>query len=188
MQCLVWDLCKHLFLPLSGYPYQISCANSDSSFSVCILSIIQLWGLQTFGLTADPTWDNFPTTFWSTLETTCGRHLCLHAFHSWWVCSCHPKFWQTSVNNSAMSSQKISMGCIGLSPSDPSSKSWPAKELGSKSTLDRIDEEAHLHENSVIVTTKPDSRLISKFYSTPDLMKPLPIPGSRTSHISSLKR
>ncbi len=39
-------------------------------FSVCILSIIRLWSLQTFGLTADPTWDNLPTTFWSTLETT----------------------------------------------------------------------------------------------------------------------
>jgi hypothetical protein len=101
---------------------------------------------------------------------------------------CHPKILANFSQQLCYLFPEISMGCIGLSPSDPSSKSWPAKELGSKSTLDRIDEEAHLHENSVIVTTKPDSRLISKFYSTPDLMKPLPIPGSRTSHISSLKR
>jgi hypothetical protein len=38
--------------------------------SVCITSIVRLDSLRTFGLTADPTWDNIPTTFWSTLETT----------------------------------------------------------------------------------------------------------------------
>ena len=32
--------------------------------------MIRLESLRTFGLTADPTWDNIPTTFWSTLETT----------------------------------------------------------------------------------------------------------------------
>lgn len=31
--------------------------------------MIRLESLRTFGLTADPTWDNIPTTFWSTLET-----------------------------------------------------------------------------------------------------------------------
>ena len=38
--------------------------------SVVITSIVRLDSLRTFGLTADPTWDNIPTTFWSTLETT----------------------------------------------------------------------------------------------------------------------
>ena len=38
--------------------------------SVCVTSIVRLDSLRTFGLTADPTWDNIPTTFWSTLETT----------------------------------------------------------------------------------------------------------------------
>jgi hypothetical protein len=32
--------------------------------------MIRLDSLKTFGLTADPTWDNIPTTFWSTLETS----------------------------------------------------------------------------------------------------------------------
>jgi hypothetical protein len=32
--------------------------------------MIRLNSLRTFGLTADPTWDNIPATFWSTLETT----------------------------------------------------------------------------------------------------------------------
>lgn len=32
--------------------------------------MIRLESLRQFGLTADPTWNNIPTTFWSTLETT----------------------------------------------------------------------------------------------------------------------
>jgi hypothetical protein len=40
------------------------------NYSVCITSMVRLDSLRTFGLTADPTWDNIPTTFWSTLETT----------------------------------------------------------------------------------------------------------------------
>jgi hypothetical protein len=80
------------------------------------------------------------------------------------------------------------MGCIGLSPSDPSRKSWAAQELGSKSTLDRIDEEAHPHWSSEIVNIKPDYKHESTFDSGPDFMKPLPVPGSRTSHIASPKR
>ena len=32
--------------------------------------MIRLESLKSFGLTADPTWDNIPTTFWSTLETS----------------------------------------------------------------------------------------------------------------------
>ena len=44
-QCLVWDSCKHLFLLLSGYPYQNSQANLDFPISVCILSIIRFWSL-----------------------------------------------------------------------------------------------------------------------------------------------
>jgi hypothetical protein len=56
-----------------------SCADTISGFSVCITSMIRLESLRTFGLTADPTWDNIPTTFWSTLET------CTAIF-----CSCMP--------------------------------------------------------------------------------------------------
>ena len=37
--------------------------------------MIRLHSLKTFGLTADPTWDNISTTFWSTLET-CTAVLC----------------------------------------------------------------------------------------------------------------
>ena len=35
---------------------------------VCITSIVRLYSLRTFGLTADPTWDNVNTTIWSSLE------------------------------------------------------------------------------------------------------------------------
>ena len=45
-------------------------ADLNDSVSVCVLSMVRLNSLKTFGLTADPTWDNVPTTFWSTLETT----------------------------------------------------------------------------------------------------------------------
>jgi hypothetical protein len=44
-------------------------ANS-SHHSVCIASMIRLYTLKYFGLTADPTWDNIPVTLWTTLETT----------------------------------------------------------------------------------------------------------------------
>ncbi|TVY82748.1 Satratoxin biosynthesis SC1 cluster protein [Lachnellula suecica] len=37
---------------------------------VFITGIIRLYTLKNFGLTADPTWNNVPTIFWSTLETT----------------------------------------------------------------------------------------------------------------------
>lgn len=49
--------------------------NMYAMFSVggfaIIMSIVRMTTLHDFGLsTADPTWDNVPTTFWSTLETT----------------------------------------------------------------------------------------------------------------------
>jgi len=65
---------------------------------------------------------------------------------------------------------------MGLSSSDTSDKSWSVQELVSKSTLDVVDEETHPPGSIKIIIAKPD------------LMKPLPVPGSRTSHISSLKR
>ena len=48
-------------------------------FSVCITSMVRLYTIKTFGLTADPTWDNVPITFWTALETTTGM-----------LCSCLP--------------------------------------------------------------------------------------------------
>ena len=41
-----------------------------SIFSATVIGIIRVYSLKNFGLTADPTWDNIPTIFWSTLETT----------------------------------------------------------------------------------------------------------------------
>ena len=79
------------------------------------------------------------------------------------------------------------MSCIGLPPSDPSRKSGTAQEFASKSTLDRIDE-AHPPGSIKIIIAKQDSKDESTFDSGPDLMKPLPTPGSSTSHISSLMR
>lgn len=55
----------HAFMRL---PYFV--ALLTHSPSVCITSMVRLESLRSFGLTADPTWDNIPTTFWSTLETT----------------------------------------------------------------------------------------------------------------------
>jgi hypothetical protein len=43
--------------------------------------MVRLESLRTFGLTADPTWDNVPTTFWSTLESTTAI-----------FCACMPTF------------------------------------------------------------------------------------------------
>ena len=35
---------------------------------VCIIAIVRLYSLRTFGFTNDPTWDNVPTTIWSATE------------------------------------------------------------------------------------------------------------------------
>lgn len=46
------------------------CFTLMDRLSACITGIIRLYTLKHFGITADPTWDNVPTIFWSTLETT----------------------------------------------------------------------------------------------------------------------
>lgn len=113
MQCLAWGLCRHLFLP-SSYPCWILVLTWILWSSVCILSIIRLWSIRTFGFTADPTWDNLPATFWSTLETTAAvTCACMPPIRGGFM-RLFPTFWQTSVGRSTMPSQKISMGCIGL--------------------------------------------------------------------------
>lgn len=46
------------------------CRTQLIRYSVCITGIIRLYTLKNFGLTADPTWNNVLTIFWSTMETT----------------------------------------------------------------------------------------------------------------------
>jgi hypothetical protein len=72
-------------------------------------------------------------------------------------------------------SSKISMGCIGLSPSDPSREYWTAQEIGSKSTLDRIDEDAHPSGSIKVIIAKLDSKDESTFDLVSDLTKLLSV-------------
>ena len=66
-----------------------------------------------------------------------------------------PNFSQTSTRNSTISSRKTPISCIGLSLSKLSKKFWATQELGSKSTLDRIDKEAHPPGRIKIIIAKP---------------------------------
>jgi hypothetical protein len=99
-----------------------------------------------------------------------------------------PNFLQASVGRSAMPSQRISMGCTGLSPTDPYKRFWYAQKFGSKSIRGNGGEETHLPWSSNTVIAELDAKLESKLYSMANLMKPLPISSSRTTHISSLKK
>jgi hypothetical protein len=57
------------------------------------------------GLTADPTWDNVPTTFWSIIETTAAvTCACLPSIRDGFL-RVFAKFSQTSAINSTISSQ-----------------------------------------------------------------------------------
>jgi len=62
MLCLVLEACTRSSSPSWNKELTMN--------SVCITGIIRLYTLKHFGLTADPTWDNVPTIFWSTMETT----------------------------------------------------------------------------------------------------------------------
>lgn len=175
-----------------GFRVLVSSANFNYHLggSVCILSIIRLWSLRTFGLTADPTWDNVPTTFWSILETTVAiLCACVPAIRAGFA-QAFSRAWESSVNHSTIFSQKISVGRVGNSmAAGPSGQSWPAQELGSKSTLDILDEEADPPGTSKLsLSCLPDPRRELAFDSGLNLMKPLPLPVSRPTYISSLKK
>jgi hypothetical protein len=129
-------------------------STNSSHNSVCITSIIRLYTLKSFGLTADPTWDNIPVTLWTTLETTTAV-----------VCTCLPSIragllrvfptvfgTTTHPSTSAAIISKNTGGFNRTSTQFSVSKSWPAKKLPSIASISiREEEEAqstHSHKTS----------------------------------------
>ena len=115
-----------------------------SSCSVCITSMVRLWSIKSFGLTADPTWDNIPITFWTTLETTTAV-----------LCSClpmiragllrlFPQFVGGTANASftTITGNKPTILVQKSFASSSTAKSWPAQKLTSISSLSMRDEDA----------------------------------------------
>jgi hypothetical protein len=84
--------------------------------------------------------------------------------------------------------RKFQWACIGLPPTDPYKRFWYARKFSSKSTLGNGGEETHHSWSSNTVIAELDAKLESKLDSSASLMKSLPTPGSRTTHISSLKK
>lgn len=148
-----------------------------SHCSVCILSIIRLYSLQSFGLTADPTWDNVPTTFWSCLETTAAVVCaCLPTIRAGFNRLC-PKIWESTSrvwspkpSETMVTSATVMFGYMG-SVNRPSDKEWPAHELSSMSTLGKIDEGAAVEGAGEDL---PPGSIKIVIQRRPDLMKPLP--------------
>jgi hypothetical protein len=98
-----------------------------------------------------------------------------------------PNFWEHSANNAEMPSQTMSMAHIGNSALGPSRKAWGAQELGSKSTLDILDEESHPPASFKLVIARPDYKHELMLDSEPNPLKPFPFANSRPVHISSLQ-
>jgi hypothetical protein len=137
--------------------------------SVCILSVIRLYSLRNFGLTADPTWDNQPTEFWAILESA-AAYICayLPAIRAGLV-RIFPKPWGSTNNHSTINSQQIRAGYVGKSAS--SCQLWASRELSFKaSTLVAIDEGAQPMGGIKV------ERSVRVVVTNPDLMKPLPRP------------
>jgi hypothetical protein len=70
--------------------------------------MIRLASLKTFGLTADPTWDNIPTTFWSTIETSTAIFCCCMPAIRAGVIHFFPKILRPSTHSGTMSPEKSS--------------------------------------------------------------------------------
>jgi hypothetical protein len=111
--------------------------------------MVRLYTLKTFGLTADPTWDNVPITFWTTLETTTAvvctclptiRAGLLHLFPQVFGSTVHPSTATTTGNKPVITYPK-SFGTSSIT------KSWPAQKLTSISSLSIRDDEAQSTTN-----------------------------------------
>jgi hypothetical protein len=87
--------------------------------------MIRLNSLKTFGLTADPTWDNISTTFWSTLETSTAV-----------LCACMPAIRAGII--------RFSQTILGLPiHSGSTSPNQPSKLLDDESIPPRVVERKH---------------------------------------------
>jgi hypothetical protein len=105
--------------------------------SVCVTSMVRLYTIRTFGLTADPTWDNIPITFWTTLETTTAMLCtCLPTIRSGLLRLFPQVFGSTMYTSTASAAlHKPTTTCQKRSGTISVTKLWPSRKLPSVSSL-----------------------------------------------------
>ena len=119
--------------------------------SVCIASIVRLYTLKTFGLTADATWDNIPITVWTTLETTFAMLCtCLPTIRAGLLHIFPQAFGSTRTAATTSAKPAVSYQNTFEIPSMP--KSWPSRKLTSESSLS-------VREDEVRATMNHDTRI-----------------------------
>jgi hypothetical protein len=112
-----------------------------------VCSIVRLTTLKDFGLTADPTWDNVPTTFWTTLETTTAMICtCLPALRAG-LLRIFPSIFGSSKAQSTGASHNKGSRTYQESSSFSAIKPWPAQRLPSVSSVNLTDEESQSIRN-----------------------------------------
>ena len=116
--------------------------------------MVRLSTLRTFGLTADPTWDNIPTTLWTTLETTAAMLCtCLPSMRAG-LLRAFPKVFDSSTSPiTNTTSRNVAAGYQANSNSFKPGKFWPAQELKSFSSLSIVDEESQRDRSKSIASS-----------------------------------
>lgn len=155
--------------------------------------MIRLESLRTFGLTADPTWDNVPTTFWSTLETTTAI-----------FCACMPAiraglvrlFPKVMGNATARIPHRDSFmpgtAYARRAPLPDFANTALKREIMSSSSMTAYEDEGRGSESEIVAVVskfnttavvavgKPDMTHICRHTNSVDILKPLPpIPSIR---------
>jgi hypothetical protein len=162
-------------------------SNKHSLSSVCITSMIRLDSLRTFGLTADPTWDNVPTTFWSTLETTTAIFCaCMPAIRAG-LFRLFPKVMGKEATRIPHGGSFTPGTAYVRKVPSPDFANTPLKrEIMSSSSMAAYEDEGRGSEselvaviskfnlNVVVAAGKPDMTHILRHTNSVDILKPLP--------------
>jgi len=148
--------------------------------------MVRLDSLRTFGLTADPTWDNIPTTFWSTLETTTAIFCaCMPAIRAGLV-RLFPKVMGNATRVHYGGSFMPGTAYARRVPSPEFASTALKRDMMSSSSLAAYEDEGRGSESelvavvskfntrAVLAAGKPDMVHISRHTTPVDTLKPLP--------------
>lgn len=148
--------------------------------------MVRLGSLRTFGITADPTWDNVPTTFWSTLETTTAIFCaCMPAIRAGLV-RLFPKVMGNATTNPPGGSFIPGTAYARRVPSLDFANTALESEIMSSSSITACENEARGSESelvavvskfntkAVIAAGKPDMIHIHRDTNSVNILKPLP--------------
>lgn len=148
--------------------------------------MIRLYSLRTFGLTADPTWDNIPTTFWSTLETTTAIFCaCMPAIRAGFV-RLFPKVMGNTTKAPFGGSFMPGTAYARRMPSPDFVNTALKRDMMSTSSLAAYEDEGRgseselvaivskFNSNAVLAAGKPDMVHINRHTIPVNPLKPLP--------------